>query len=95
MNRYEIYIQVLEGWRKVAKAGNDALNPAELNLFDKTLCADSVEDLENEEGSLKKSHSSPSLEVEIAPPTVIKVKRNISERRTYRKTIVPRWKQEA
>uniref|UniRef100_A0A7N6ALI8 Pleckstrin and Sec7 domain containing 4 n=1 Tax=Anabas testudineus TaxID=64144 RepID=A0A7N6ALI8_ANATE len=68
MNRYEIYIQVLEGWRK---------------------------DLENEEGSLKKSHSSPSLEVEIAPPTVIKVKRNISERRTYRKTIVPRWKQEA
>uniref|UniRef100_A0A672ZI27 PH and SEC7 domain-containing protein 1-like n=1 Tax=Sphaeramia orbicularis TaxID=375764 RepID=A0A672ZI27_9TELE len=36
------------------------------------------------EGGLKKSHSSPSLELELAPPPTIKVKRNISERRTYR-----------
>jgi len=49
---------------------------------------------EMEEGGLKKSHSSPSLELEIAPPTVIKVKRNISERRTYRRTIVPRQNKE-
>uniref|UniRef100_A0A667Y7A8 PH domain-containing protein n=1 Tax=Myripristis murdjan TaxID=586833 RepID=A0A667Y7A8_9TELE len=42
------------------------------------------------EGALKKSHSSPSLELEMAPPPVIKVKRNISERRTYRRTIIPR-----
>ncbi|XP_071064792.1 PH and SEC7 domain-containing protein 4 isoform X2 [Dasypus novemcinctus] len=38
--------------------------------------------------SLKKSHSSPSLHQDEAPTTA-KVKRNISERRTYRK-IIPR-----
>uniref|UniRef100_A0A667YHV7 PH domain-containing protein n=1 Tax=Myripristis murdjan TaxID=586833 RepID=A0A667YHV7_9TELE len=50
----------------------------------------SVDQMEEEEGALKKSHSSPSLELEMAPPPVIKVKRNISERRTYRRTIIPR-----
>lgn len=95
ISRYEIYIQVLEGWRTVGKTGNDMLSPAELNLFDKIMCADSGEEAEEEEGSLKKSHSSPSLELEAAPPTVIKVRRNISERRTYRRPIIPRWKQEA
>lgn len=79
----------------MGKIGNEMLSPAELNLFDKTVCAESVEEAEEEEGSLKKSHSSPSLELEIAPPTVIKVRRNISERRTYRRPIIPRWKQEA
>lgn len=39
--------------------------------------------------SLKKSHSSPSLHQEEAPTTA-KVKRNISERRTYRKIIPKR-----
>uniref|UniRef100_A0AAZ3QG06 PH and SEC7 domain-containing protein 4-like n=1 Tax=Oncorhynchus tshawytscha TaxID=74940 RepID=A0AAZ3QG06_ONCTS len=42
------------------------------------------------EGTLKKSHSSPSLDVEMALPHVVKVKRNISERRTYRKIVIPR-----
>uniref|UniRef100_A0A669CI54 PH and SEC7 domain-containing protein 4 n=1 Tax=Oreochromis niloticus TaxID=8128 RepID=A0A669CI54_ORENI len=48
----------------------------------------------DEEGMLKKSHSSPSLELEVAPATVVKVRRNISERRTYRKPIIPRWNKE-
>uniref|UniRef100_A0A8C8D6Y3 PH and SEC7 domain-containing protein 4-like n=1 Tax=Oncorhynchus tshawytscha TaxID=74940 RepID=A0A8C8D6Y3_ONCTS len=47
-------------------------------------------DEEGEEGTLKKSHSSPSLDVEMALPHVVKVKRNISERRTYRKIVIPR-----
>ncbi|CDQ64164.1 unnamed protein product [Oncorhynchus mykiss] len=46
--------------------------------------------VDTEEGTLKKSHSSPSLDVEIALPHVVKVKRNISERRTYRKIVIPR-----
>ncbi|XP_078095366.1 uncharacterized protein LOC144510035 [Mustelus asterias] len=43
-----------------------------------------------EEGgsTLKKSHSSPSLNLE--QPPVVKVKRNVSERRTYRKIIPSR-----
>ena len=39
--------------------------------------------------SLKKSHSSPSLHLGEGPATA-KVKRNISERRTYRKIIPKR-----
>ncbi|KAF7662951.1 hypothetical protein LDENG_00221890 [Lucifuga dentata] len=88
--RYEVYIQVLEAWKNVKK--DDAvLNTTELNLFDKAMCADSVEEQGEEEGGLKRSYSSPSLELDVAPPTVIKVRRNISERRTYRRTIVPQW----
>uniref|UniRef100_A0A4W5JKI2 Pleckstrin and Sec7 domain containing 4 n=1 Tax=Hucho hucho TaxID=62062 RepID=A0A4W5JKI2_9TELE len=52
---------------------------SKLNLFDR-----------EEEGTLKKSHSSPSLDLEMASQPVVKVKRNISERRTYRKIIIPR-----
>lgn len=94
MSRYEIYIQALEAWKKVEKTGDGVLSIADLNLFDKAVCADSVGEEDEEEG-LKKSHSSPSLELEIAPPAVIKVRRNISERRTYRRTIIPRWNKEA
>ncbi|KAM4527764.1 uncharacterized protein PAE49_024471 isoform 1-T3 [Odontesthes bonariensis] len=93
MCRYESYIQVLEAWRSMA--GEAVLSTADLSLFDKAVWADSVGEEEMEEGGLKKSHSSPSLELEIAPPAVIKVKRNISERRTYRRTIVPRQNKEA
>ncbi|GLD55368.1 PH and SEC7 domain-containing protein 3 [Lates japonicus] len=95
MCRYETYIQVLEGWMSVQKTGDDVLSAADLILFDKAVCADSVGEEEEEEGGLKKSHSSPSLELEMAPPTVVKVRRNISERRTYRRTIIPRWNKEA
>uniref|UniRef100_A0A8C2ZEN5 Uncharacterized protein n=1 Tax=Cyclopterus lumpus TaxID=8103 RepID=A0A8C2ZEN5_CYCLU len=55
-----------------------------------SVCADSVGEEDEVDGGLKKSHSSPSLELEMVLPTVIKVKRNISERRTYRRTIIPR-----
>ncbi|XP_070844811.1 PH and SEC7 domain-containing protein 3 [Chaetodon trifascialis] len=94
MSRYEIYIQVLEAWKKVKKTGDGMFSVANLNLFDKGVCADSAGGEEDEDG-LKKSHSSPSLELEMPPPTVIKVRRNISERRTYRRTIIPRWNKEA
>lgn len=90
--RYETYIRVLEAWRSINKTGE--LNPADLNLFDKAVCADSLGEEEDEEGMLKKSHSSPSLELEVAPPTVVKVRRNISERRTYRKAVIPRLNKE-
>ncbi|CAG5867495.1 unnamed protein product [Menidia menidia] len=90
--RYEIYIEVLEAWKSVA--GQAIQSKGELSLFDKTVYADTVDDKDEEEGGLKKSHSSPSLELEVAPPTIIKVKRNISERRTYRKTIIPRLNKE-
>uniref|UniRef100_A0A3B5KU43 Pleckstrin homology domain-containing protein n=1 Tax=Xiphophorus couchianus TaxID=32473 RepID=A0A3B5KU43_9TELE len=35
------------------------------------------------EAGLKRSYSSPSLDLELTSPTIVKVKRNISERRTY------------
>lgn len=93
--RYESYIQVLEAWKDVTKTSSNELSTADLNLFDKAVCADCVGEEEEEEGALKKSHSSPSLELEVATPTVIKVRRNISERRTYRKAIIPRFNKEA
>ncbi|XP_031133705.1 PH and SEC7 domain-containing protein 4 [Sander lucioperca] len=93
MCRYKIYIQGLEAWKSVRKTGR--LSIADLNLFDKAVCTDSVGNEEEDEGGLKKSHSSPSLDLEMAPSTVIKVRRNISERRTYRRTIIPRWVKEA
>ncbi|KAK5852034.1 hypothetical protein PBY51_023539 [Eleginops maclovinus] len=92
MCRYEIYIQCLEAWKAGNKTCTSVLSIADLKQFDKAMFADSVG--EEEEGRLIKSHSSPSLDLEMAPPTVIKVRRNISERRTYRRTIVPRWNKE-
>ncbi|XP_029300063.1 PH and SEC7 domain-containing protein 4 [Cottoperca gobio] len=95
MCRYEIYIQGLEAWKSVKKTGTGVLSIADLKMFDKAVCADSVGEEEEEECMLKKSHSSPSLDLEMALPTVIKVRRNISERRTYRRTIIPRWNKES
>lgn len=93
--RYESYIQVLEAWKSLKTSGDSVLTTADLNLFDKAVCADSVGEEEEEEGALKKSYSSPSLELETATPTVVKVRRNISERRTYRRVIIPRLNKEA
>lgn len=92
--RYETYIQVLEAWRSVKKTDTSRLSAADLGLFDKAACADSMGDDGEEEG-LKKSHSSPALELEALPSSVVKVKRNISERRTYRRPIIPRMNKEA
>uniref|UniRef100_A0A3Q4GGP8 PH and SEC7 domain-containing protein 4-like n=1 Tax=Neolamprologus brichardi TaxID=32507 RepID=A0A3Q4GGP8_NEOBR len=76
------------------ETGDSELNAPDLNSFDKAVCADSLGEEDDVEGMLKKSHSSPSLELEVAPATVVKVRRNISERRTYRKPIIPRWNKE-
>ncbi|XP_013765355.1 PH and SEC7 domain-containing protein 1 isoform X2 [Pundamilia nyererei] len=92
--RYETYIRVLEGWKSVKKTGDSELNAPDLNSFDKAVCADSLGEEDDVDGMLKKSHSSPSLELEVAPAAVVKVRRNISERRTYRKPIIPRWNKE-
>lgn len=94
MCRYETYTQVLEAWKSVKKTDDNVLSITDLDLFDKAVCADSMGEEEEEEG-LKKSHSSPALELEMPPPTTIKVKRNISERRTYRRSIIPRLNKEA
>uniref|UniRef100_A0A3B4A0W5 Pleckstrin and Sec7 domain containing 4 n=1 Tax=Periophthalmus magnuspinnatus TaxID=409849 RepID=A0A3B4A0W5_9GOBI len=90
--RYEAYIQVLEVWRSVNTSDDSTINSADLSHFDRNLCAE-VSD-EDDEGGLKKSHSSPSLELDVSAPPVVKVKRNISERRTYRKTVVTKWSKE-
>ncbi|XP_069571353.1 PH and SEC7 domain-containing protein 1-like isoform X2 [Brachyistius frenatus] len=89
--RYENFMTVLEAWKDLQKTGDGALSPADLNLFDKAV---GEEEEEQEGGGLKKSYSSPSLELEMVSPPLIKVKRNISERRTYRRTIIPRWNKE-
>ncbi|XP_042250461.1 PH and SEC7 domain-containing protein 2 [Thunnus maccoyii] len=94
MCRYEIYIQMLEAWKSLNKTDDSALSTTDLSLFDKAVCADSAGEEEDEEGGLKRAYSSPSLELETAAPTVIKVRRNISERRTYRKAIIPRLQKE-
>lgn len=72
------------------KTDGGRLNEADLDLFDKAVCADSTGGDEEEDDGLKRSHSSPALELEAVPSTVVKVKRNISERRTYRRPVIPR-----
>uniref|UniRef100_A0A3Q2XG13 Pleckstrin homology domain-containing protein n=1 Tax=Hippocampus comes TaxID=109280 RepID=A0A3Q2XG13_HIPCM len=42
-------------------------------------------------GRLTKSHSSPSLDLEMAPQSAVRIKRNVSERWTYRR-VAPRKK---
>ncbi|XP_042639458.1 PH and SEC7 domain-containing protein 4 [Orycteropus afer afer] len=78
--RYETYVQLL-----VARlhCPTEDLDPWEEQLGKET------GDVQEPKPSLKKSHSSPSLHQDEAPTTA-KVKRNISERRTYRKIIPKR-----
>nr|XP_015196009.1 PREDICTED: PH and SEC7 domain-containing protein 1-like [Lepisosteus oculatus]XP_015196018.1 PREDICTED: PH and SEC7 domain-containing protein 1-like [Lepisosteus oculatus]XP_015196022.1 PREDICTED: PH and SEC7 domain-containing protein 1-like [Lepisosteus oculatus]XP_015196032.1 PREDICTED: PH and SEC7 domain-containing protein 1-like [Lepisosteus oculatus]XP_015196040.1 PREDICTED: PH and SEC7 domain-containing protein 1-like [Lepisosteus oculatus] len=80
-SRYEVYLQLLRAWQA---QGTD-----DLERFDGEVC----EAVETDGEELKKSHSSPSLNLE-TPAPVVKVKRNISERRTYRKIIIPRRNKE-
>nr|XP_057912708.1 PH and SEC7 domain-containing protein 2 isoform X2 [Doryrhamphus excisus] len=95
--RYESYICVLQAWKGVQKMGDGgALITTALGMFDNAMCASPLdEDEDGDIGHLTKSHSSPSLELEMAPPSTIKVKRNISERWTYRRTITPRLNKDA
>lgn len=95
--RYEVYIQVLEAWKGLDETADTVVGTAELNRFDIALCKDFGEEMGEEDepdGTLKKSHSSPSLELEMASPPMVKVRRNISERRTYRRIIIPRRNKE-
>ncbi|KAG5840968.1 hypothetical protein ANANG_G00194560 [Anguilla anguilla] len=89
-SRYEVYKQMLEVWKGLGGHIGGAVRAVELERFDEELYVDT----EEEEAGLKKSHSSPSLNLELAPPPIVKVKRNISERRTYRKIIIPRRNRE-
>ncbi|XP_054612875.1 PH and SEC7 domain-containing protein 1 [Dunckerocampus dactyliophorus] len=95
--RYENYICVLQAWKGVQKTGDGgALINTALGMFDNAICASPLDEEEDEAtGHLTKSHSSPSLELEMAPPSTIKVRRNISERWTYRRTITPRLNKDA
>lgn len=78
--RYEMYMQLL-----VARLHCPS---DDLGLWEEQLSreAGGTQELKP---SLKKSHSSPTLHQDEAPTTA-KVKRNISERRTYRKIIPKR-----
>ncbi|KAM6180300.1 PH and SEC7 domain-containing protein 4 [Erethizon dorsatum] len=78
--RYETYMQLLVA-RLHCPSGD-------LDLWEEQLGRE-AEDTRDPKPSLKKSHSSPSLHQDEAPTTA-KVKRNISERRTYRKIIPKR-----
>ncbi|KAL6070137.1 hypothetical protein STEG23_014735 [Scotinomys teguina] len=77
--RYETYVQLLVSRLHIPLG--------DLSLWEDQLGTE-TEGPREQKPSLKKSHSSPSLHQDEAPTTA-KVKRNISERRTYRK-IVPK-----
>ncbi|XP_069351470.1 PH and SEC7 domain-containing protein 4 isoform X2 [Eulemur rufifrons] len=79
-SRYETYVQLLVSR---LRCPSDALD-----LWEEQLGREAGGTREPKL-SLKKSHSSPSLHQDEAPTTA-KVKRNISERRTYRKIIPKR-----
>lgn len=79
-SRYETYVQLLVA-RLHCPSGD-------LDLWEERLGRE-AEDTREPKPSLKKSHSSPSLHQDEAPTTA-KVKRNISERRTCRKIIPKR-----
>ncbi|XP_026882932.2 PH and SEC7 domain-containing protein 4 isoform X2 [Electrophorus electricus] len=94
--RYETYVQILEVWQTLSKSSETA-SGTDLTHFDKELWKGiAMEDEEDDEidGGMMRSHSSPSLELEVAPPPIVKVRRNISERRTYRKIVIPRRNKE-
>lgn len=78
--RYETYVQLLVA-RLRCPSGDLALWEEQLGR--------EAGGMREPKPSLKKSHSSPSLHQDEAPTTA-KVKRNISERRTYRKIIPKR-----
>ncbi|KAK1154457.1 PH and SEC7 domain-containing protein 2-like [Acipenser oxyrinchus oxyrinchus] len=79
--RYDSYVKLLQARLRL---GSD-----DLARFEALVC----EGLEGDAGTLTKSHSSPSLNQDSETP-VVRVKRNISERRTYRRIIVPRRSRE-
>ncbi|XP_077594046.1 PH and SEC7 domain-containing protein 3 [Stigmatopora nigra] len=86
--RYESYMRVLEAWKTVEKTGDGAVIVATLGMFDKAMCASPVgeeEEEDGDEGHLTKSHSSPSLDMDLGAQSAVRIKRNVSERWTYRR----------
>lgn len=95
-SRYEAYVHILDLWQTLRKS-SETVGGTDLALFDQELWkgADTEEKEDSDiDGGMKRSHSSPSLELEVATPPVVKVRRNISERRTYRKIVIPRRNRE-
>uniref|UniRef100_A0A672LBP9 PH and SEC7 domain-containing protein 2-like n=1 Tax=Sinocyclocheilus grahami TaxID=75366 RepID=A0A672LBP9_SINGR len=87
-SRYEVYLKVLEAWQVLEKSGSSVAD--RLSTLDEGLWSGSMDDQQDEaDAGIKRSHSSPSLEIETPLQPVIKVRRNISERRTYRKIVIP------
>ncbi|XP_062844887.1 PH and SEC7 domain-containing protein 3 [Trichomycterus rosablanca] len=96
ISRYEAYIHILEIWQTLVKP-SERVGSIDLTLFDQELWKGAVEEEKEEsemDSGLKRSHSSPSIELELAAQPVVKVRRNISERRTYRKIVIPRRNKE-
>ncbi|XP_065140080.1 uncharacterized protein [Paramisgurnus dabryanus] len=94
-SRYEVYLKMLEAWQPLETSqtsdGDKSTMGDRLNMFDEGLWrGETVE----ADGVMKRSLSSPSLELEAPPQPVVKVRRNISERRTYRKIVIPRRNKE-
>ncbi|XP_043094567.1 PH and SEC7 domain-containing protein 1 [Puntigrus tetrazona] len=92
-SRYEVYLKVLEAWQVLEKSDSSVAN--RLTALDRGLWSGSMDEQQDEaDAGIKRSHSSPSLELETPPQPVVKVRRNISERRTYRKIVIPRRNKE-
>ncbi|GAA6105737.1 PH and SEC7 domain-containing protein 1 [Tachysurus ichikawai] len=95
-SRYEAYVHILDVWQTLGKF-SETVSGTDLTLFDQELWkgTDTEENQDSDiDGGMKRSHSSPSIELEVATPPVVKVRRNISERRTYRKIVIPRRNRE-
>ncbi|XP_051522410.1 PH and SEC7 domain-containing protein 1 isoform X2 [Myxocyprinus asiaticus] len=92
-SRYEVYVKMLEAWQTVETSESSVGD--KLSMFDAGVWRGVMdEDQDETDAGMKRSHSSPSLELETPPQPVVKVRRNISERRTYRKIIIPRHNKE-
>lgn len=96
-SRYEVYLKVLEAWQTLQTSDSpvgDRLTEFDEGLWRGVMDEQQDEDEAEGDAGMKRSHSSPSLELETPPQPVVKVRRNISERRTYRKIVIPRRNKE-
>ncbi|KAK3509050.1 hypothetical protein QTP70_018789 [Hemibagrus guttatus] len=95
-SRYETYVQILDVWQMLGKS-SETVSGTDLAFFDQELWKGTETEEKQDsdiDGGMKRSHSSPSIELEVATLPVVKVRRNISERRTYRKIVIPRRNRE-
>lgn len=90
-SRYEVYLRALEVWQPLDA---DAAVAERLCVYDECVWSAAADQTDLGAGPIQRSHSSPSLELQTPPPPLIKVRRNISERRTVRKIVIPRRNKE-